>query len=156
MPRAAGAQSAGLVHIGFILKPLLVGRSRLRVLTALQRTRECQKWATGPGRVPADGMALPGGERSAICLLGKLNTWPSTVPPATPSLMKEQDEVRGRRESEAKARKARKKRDFRESQAEARKARKIRDFRAHEAEPRKARKTRAFSCSKEGKCHVII
>ena len=86
-----------------------------------------------------------------LSTLGKLNTWPSTVRPATLSLMKEQDEVRGRREIEAKARKARKKRDFRESQAEARKARKIRDFRAHEAEPRKARKTRAFSCSKDGK-----
>lgn len=103
----------------------------------------------GPG---AGGCAgTPGGRALSHCLLGKLNTWPSTVPPATPSLMKEQDEVRGRRESQAKARKARKKRDFRESQAEARKARKIRDFRAHEAEPRKARKTRAFSCSKEGK-----
>ena len=65
--------------------------------------------------------------------------------------MKEQDEVRGRRESEAKARKARKRRDFCESQAEARKARKLRGFRAHEAEPRKARKTFVFSCSKEGK-----
>ena len=156
MPRAAGAQSAGLVHIGFILKPLLVGRSRLRVLTALQRTREFSPQEmskvgdrAGPG---AGGCAgTPGGRALSHCLLGKLNTWPSTVPPATHSLMKEQDEVRGRRESEAKARKARKKRDFRESQAEARKARKIRDFRAHEAEPRKARKTRAFSCSKEGK-----
>ena len=77
VPRAAGAQSAGLVHIGFILKPLLVGRSRLRVLTALQRTRECQKWATGPGRVPADVQALPGGERSAIVYWGS-----STLGPA--------------------------------------------------------------------------
>ena len=69
VPRAAGSQSAGLLHIGFILKHPFVDRSRLRVLTALQtlqRTRECQKWATGPGRVPADVMALPGGERSAI------------------------------------------------------------------------------------------
>ena len=48
--------------------------------------------------------------------------------------MKEQDEVRGRRESQAKARKTRKTSDFRESPAEARKARKIRDFRAHEAD----------------------
>ena len=36
VPRAAGAQSAGLLHIGFILKHLFVDRSRLRVLTALQ------------------------------------------------------------------------------------------------------------------------
>ena len=70
--------------------------------------------------------------------------------------MKEQDEVRGRRESQAKARKANKKHDFRGSPAEARKARKIRSFRAHEAELRKIRKTYAFSCSKEGKWHVFI
>ena len=48
--------------------------------------------------------------------------------------MKEQHEVRGRRESQAKARKNRKTCDFRESPAEARKARKIQDFRAHEAD----------------------
>ena len=103
----------------------------------------------GPGTGGWDG--TPRGRALSHGLLGKLNTWPSTVPPATPSLMKEQDEARGRRESQAKARKAHKRRDFCESQAEARKARKIRDFRAHVAEPRKARKTRAFSCSKEGK-----
>ena len=86
----------------------------------------------GPG---AGGCAgTPGGRALSHCLLGKLNTWPSTVPPATHSLMKEQHEVRGRRESQAKARKTRKTRDFRESPAEARKARKIRDFRAHEAD----------------------
>ena len=103
----------------------------------------------GPGAGGWDG--TPGGRALSHCPLGKLNTWPSTVPPATPSLMKEQDEARGRRESQAKARKASKRRDFREGQAEARKASKIRGFRAHEAEPRKARKTRAFSCLKEGK-----
>ena len=75
----------------------------------------------------------PGGRALSHGLLGKLNTWLSTVTPATPSLMKEQDEVRGRRESRAKARKINEIRDFRESQAEARKARKIRGFRAHEA-----------------------
>ena len=103
----------------------------------------------GPGAGGWDG--TPGGRALSHCLLGKLNTWPSTVPPATPSLVKEQDEARGRRESQAKARKASKIRDFRESQSEARKARKIRGFRAHEAEPRKARKTRVFSSSKDGK-----
>jgi len=64
--------------------------------------------------------------------------------------MKEQDEARGRRESQARARKADKRRDFRESPAEARKASKKQSFRAHEAEPRKACKTFSFSCSKEG------
>ena len=64
----------------------------------------------------------PGGRALSHGLLGKLNTWPSTGPPATPSLMKEQDEARGRRESQARARKANKRRDFRESPAEARKA----------------------------------
>ena len=62
--------------------------------------------------------------------------------------MKEQDEVRGRRESQAKARKARKRREFRESHAEARKTRKIRGSRAHEAEPRKAVKHVPFSAQK--------
>ena len=103
----------------------------------------------GPGTGGWDG--TPRGRALSHGLLGKLNTWPSTVPPATPSLMKEQDEARGRRESQARARKADKRRDFRESPAEARKACKKRSFRAHEAEPRKARKTRAFSPSKEAK-----
>ena len=103
----------------------------------------------GPGAGGCD--VTPGGRALSHGLLGKLNTWPSTVPPATPSLMKEQDEARGRRESQARARKADKRRDFRESPAEARKACKKRSFRAHEAEPRKASKTFAFSCSKEGK-----
>ena len=67
----------------------------------------------GPGAGGCDG--TPGGRALSDCLLGKLNTWPSTVPPATPSVMKEQDEVRGRRESQAKAREARRRRDFRES-----------------------------------------
>ena len=123
---------------------------------ALQRTREwCPQEMTkvgdraGPGTGGWDG--TPRGRALSHGLLGKLNTWPSTVPPATPSLMKEQDEARGRRESQARARKADKRRDFRESPAEARKACKKRSFRAHEAEPRKARKTFAFSCSKEGK-----
>ena len=46
-------------------------------LQTLQRRRECQKWATGPGRVPPDGMTLPGGERSAIVYWGS-----STLDPA--------------------------------------------------------------------------
>ena len=103
----------------------------------------------GPGAGGWDG--TPGGRALSHCQLGKLNTWPSTVPPATPSLMKEQDEARGRRESQARARKADKRFDFRESPAGARKACKKRSFRAHEAEPRKARKTFALSCSKGGK-----
>ena len=74
----------------------------------------------GPGTGGWDG--IPGGRALSHGLLGKLNTWPSTVPPATPSLMKEQDEARGRRESQARARKADKRFDFRESPAEARKA----------------------------------
>ena len=65
----------------------------------------------GPGAGGWDG--TPGGRALSHCL---------------------QDEVRGRRESQAKARKPSKTRDFRESPAEARKARKIRDFRAHEAD----------------------
>ena len=93
---------------------------------ALQRTREwCPQEMTkvgdraGPGTGGWDG--TPRGRALSHGLLGKLNTWPSTVPPATPSLMKEQDEARGRRESQARARKADKRRDFRESPAEARK-----------------------------------
>ena len=69
----------------------------------------------GPGAGGCD--VTPGGRALSHGLLGKLNTWPSTVPPATPSLMKEQDEARGRRESQAD-----KRRDFRESPAETRKA----------------------------------
>ena len=118
---------------------------------ALQRTREwCPQEMTkvgdraGPGTGGWDG--TPRGRALSHGLLGKLNTWPSTVPPATPSLMKEQDEVRGGRESQAKARKTRKRREFCESQAKARKARKTRGIGAHEAEPRKARITHAFSC----------
>ena len=65
--------------------------------------------------------------------------------------MKEQDEVRGRRESQAKARNSRKRHDFQESLAEARKARKTRDIGAHESEPRKIRKTSSFPYSKETK-----
>ena len=110
---------------------------------ALQRTREwCPQEMTkvgdraGPGTGGWDG--TPRGRALSHGLLGKLNTWPSTVPPATPSLMKEQDEARGRRESQARARKADKRFDFRESPAEARKACKKRSFCAHEAEPRKA------------------
>ena len=58
----------------------------------------------GPGAGGCD--VTPGGRALSHGLLGKLNTWPSTVTPATPSLkMKEQNEVRGRRESQAKARK---------------------------------------------------
>ena len=128
---------------------------------ALQRTREwCPQEMTkvcdraGPGTGGWDG--TPRGRALSHGLLGKLNTWPSTMTPATPSLMmKEQDEVRGRRESQAKARKAGKKHDFRDSPAEARKASEIRSFRAHEAEPRKTRKTHAFFCSKDGKCYVF-
>ena len=86
----------------------------------------------------------PGGRALSHGLLGKLNTWPSTVPPATPCLMKEQDEARGRRESQARARKVDKKRDFRESPAEARKTCEKTSFRTHEAEPRKARKNVFF------------
>ena len=116
---------------------------------ALQRTREwCPQEMTkvgdraGPGTGGWDG--TPGGRALSHCLLGKLNTWPSTVPPATPSLMKEQDEVRGRRESQAKARNKFKRRDFCESQAKAHKTRKICDIGAHETEPRKACKISIF------------
>ena len=93
---------------------------------ALQRTREwCPQQMTkvgdraGPGTGGRDG--TPTGRALSHGLLRKLNTWPSTVPPATPSLMKEQDEACGRRESQARARKANKRSDFRESPAEARK-----------------------------------
>ena len=115
---------------------------------ALQSTREwCPQEMTkvgdraGPGTGGWDG--IPRGRALSHGLLGKLNTWPSTVPPATPSLMKEQDEARGRRESQARARRADKRRDFRESLAEARKSGKE-SFRAKEAEPRKARKNICF------------
>ena len=87
---------------------MFVDRSRLRVLTALQRTRELnpQEMAkvgdrAGPGAGGCD--VTPGGRALSHCLLGKLNTWPSTVLPATPSLMNEQDEARGRRVSQARA-----------------------------------------------------
>ena len=73
VPRAAGAQSAGLLHIGFILKHLFVDRSRLRVLTALQRTRELnpQEMAKGGDRAGpgAGGCAgTPGGRALSHCL----------------------------------------------------------------------------------------
>ena len=74
----------------------------------------------GPGTGGLVG--TPRGRALSLGLLGKLNTWPSTVPPVNPSLMKEQDEARGRRESQARARRAHKIHDFRESPAEARKA----------------------------------
>ena len=45
----------------------------------------------GPGTGGWDG--TPGGRALSHGLLGKLNTWPSTVPPATPNLMKEQDVI---------------------------------------------------------------
>ena len=54
----------------------------------------------GPGAGECD--VTPGGRALSHGLLGKLNTWPNTMTPATPSLMKEQGEVRGRRESESK------------------------------------------------------
>ena len=85
----------------------------------------------GPGTGGWDG--TPRGRALSHGLLGKLNTWPSTVPPATPSLMKEQYEARGRRESQGRERKADTIRDFRESPAEARKAYKKRSFRARKA-----------------------
>ena len=66
----------------------------------------------GPGAGGCD--VTPGGRALSHGLLGKLNTWPSTVTPATPSLMKEQDEVRGRRESQAKALKTHKRRDLKQ------------------------------------------
>ena len=76
----------------------------------------------GPGTGGWDG--TPRGRALSHGLLGKLNIWPSTVIPATPSLMmKEQDEIHSRRENQAKARKKRKRCDFCESQAKARKAR---------------------------------
>ena len=95
---------------------------------ALQRTREwCPQEMTKVGDRAGPGVGgcdvTPGGRALRHGLLGKLNTWPSTVTPATPILMiKEQDEVRGRRESQARARKADKIRDFRENLAEAHKA----------------------------------
>ena len=73
---------------------------------ALQRTRDrCPQEMTkvgdgaGPGTGGWDG--TPRGRAISHGLLGKLNTWPSTMTPATPSLMKKQDEVRGRRENQA-------------------------------------------------------
>ena len=117
---------------------------------ALQSTREwCPQEMTkvgdraGPGTGGWDG--IPRGRALSHGLLGKLNTWPSTKTPATPSLMKEQDEARGRRESQARARKTDKEFDFWESRAEARKACKKHSFRAQ----RRIRGSSRFSA--EGK-----
>ena len=120
---------------------------------ALQRTREwCPQEMTkvgdraGPGTGGWDG--TPRGRALSHGLLGKLNTWPSTVPPATPSLMKEQDEARGRRESQARARKADKSMISGKALQRLAKHLKKRSFCAHEAELRKARTHTYFSLLK--------
>ena len=82
-----------------------------------------------------------------------LNDWTNKTKAiaALKKQVKEQDEARGRRESQARTRKASKRRDFRESPAQARKASKKHSFRAHEAEPRKNSKPCTLSYSKERK-----
>ena len=91
----------------------------------------------GPGASGCD--VTPGGRALSHGLLGKLNIWPSTVLPATLSLMKEQDEARGRRESQARARKADKSMISGKALQRLAKHVKKRSFCAHEAELRKAR-----------------